>query len=165
MAKGDFDQNVTLSVLDRLIDREPKNPTAEARLSRAQSIRILRAAVKRDLEWLLNTRRIKEESVDATSELTRSLFNYGLPDLTNFTMASTRDQNKLSWLLEATVAVFEPRLINPKVFMEPIEPGSKQLRFRIDGLLDMDPAPERVTFDTVLDLTSQAYLVKGDGGA
>jgi type VI secretion system protein ImpF len=165
MAKGDFDQNVTLSVLDRLIDREPKNPTAEARLSRAQSVRILRAAVKRDLEWLLNTRRIKEESVDANSELTRSLFNYGLPDLTNFSMSSTRDQNKLSWLLEATVAVFEPRLINPKVFMEPIEPGSKQLRFRIDGLLDMDPAPERVTFDTVLDLTSQAYLVKGDGGA
>jgi type VI secretion system protein ImpF len=47
--------------------------------------------------------------------------------------------------------------------MEPVEPGSKQLRFRIDGMLEMDPAPERVTFDTMLDLTSQAYVVKGDG--
>ena len=165
MARGDFEQNVTLSVLDRLIDREPKNPASEARLSRAQSVRILKTAVRRDLEWLLNTRRIKEESIDASSELTRSLFNYGLPDLTNFSMNSSRDQSKLSWMLEATVAIFEPRLLNPKVFMEPVEPGSKQLRFRIDGLLNMDPAPERVTFDTVLDLTSQAYVVKGDGGA
>jgi type VI secretion system protein ImpF len=66
-------------------------------------------------------------------------------------------------MLESTVAIFEPRLRNPKVFMEPVEPGSKQLRFRIDGLLDMDPAPERVTFDTMLDLTSQAYVVKGNG--
>jgi type VI secretion system protein ImpF len=165
MAKGDFDQNVTLSVLDRLIDREPKNPTAEGRMSRAQSIRLLKASVKRDLEWLLNSRRIKEESVDAKSELTRSLFNYGLPDLTNFGLHSSRDQNRLTWMLEATVAIFEPRLLNPKVFMEPVEPGSKQLRFRIDGMLQMDPAPERVTFDTMLDLTSQAYIVKGDGGA
>ena len=165
MAKGDFDQIVTLSVLDRLIDREPKNPTVEARLTRAQSVRLMKAAVKRDLEWLLNTRRIKEESVDAASELTHSLYNYGLPDLTNFGLHSSRDQNRLTWMLESTESVYEPRLMNPKVFMEPVEPGSKKLKFRIDGLLNMDPAPECVTFDTTLDLTSQSYVVKGEGGA
>ena len=47
---------VTLSVLDRLIDNDPKN-NSEVPLTRPQSLRELRAGLKRDLEWLLNTRR------------------------------------------------------------------------------------------------------------
>jgi type VI secretion system protein ImpF len=35
------------------------------------------------------------------------------------------------------------------------------LRFRIDALLRVDPAPEPVTFDAVLQLNTQQYLVKG----
>jgi predicted component of type VI protein secretion system len=34
------------------------------------------------------------------------------------------------------------------------------LRFRIEGLARIDPAPEQVTFDTVLELTSGEYQVK-----
>jgi len=35
------------------------------------------------------------------------------------------------------------------------------LRFQIEGMLDMNPAPERISFDTVLQLTSGEYQVKG----
>ena len=161
MAKGDFDQIVTLSVLDRLIDREPKNPTVEARMTRAQSVRLMKAAVKRDLEWLLNTRRIKEESVDAASELTHSLYNYGLPDITHFSFSSQRDMTRVVWLLENTVAIFEPRMRNAKVHIEPSEKGTLQIKFRVEGMLVMDPAPERVSFDTTLDVSSQSYSVEG----
>ncbi len=52
---------VTLSVIDRLIDQEPERKL-EPPLSRAQSVRDLKAAVRRDLEWLLNTRKTIEES-------------------------------------------------------------------------------------------------------
>ena len=52
---------VTLSVLDRLTDNDPKSPTVEAPLSRAESVRALKAGVRRDLEWLLNTRRTPDE--------------------------------------------------------------------------------------------------------
>ncbi len=57
MARPQGDVTVTLSVLDRLIDHEPE---ARWRLPsrRSQSVRVLKAAVQRDLEWLLNTRRI-----------------------------------------------------------------------------------------------------------
>jgi len=57
MARVTGESTITLSVLDRLIDREPEL-SQEPGLSRAQSVRILRAAVRRDLESLLNTRRI-----------------------------------------------------------------------------------------------------------
>lgn len=160
MARSDFEHLVTVPLLDRLIDRDPKN-SQEPMLTRAQSVRLLKESLRRDLEWLLNTRRIKEESTDPKAELTNSLYNYGLPDVTHYTLSSVRDQNRLAWLLETTVTTFEPRLKNAKVFMEPVERGSMQIRFRVDGLLMMDPAPERVSFDTTLDLCSQDYSVGG----
>jgi type VI secretion system protein ImpF len=41
--------------------------------------------------------------------------------------------------------------------------GTRTLRFRIEGLLIMDPAPEHVSFDTVLELTSGEYEVRNAG--
>jgi type VI secretion system protein ImpF len=39
------------------------------------------------------------------------------------------------------------------------------LRFQIQGLLDMDPAPEHISFDTVLQLSSGEYQVRGEPSA
>jgi type VI secretion system protein ImpF len=154
--------NVTISVLDRLIDNEPGMRT-DPPLSRAQSMRVLKAALKRDLEWLLNTRRSIEAVEERSSlELERSLFNYGLPDISSLGVHSVRDQNRLLWMIESTVAAFEPRIAGARVSMEPVAGNARVLRFQIQGLLKVDPAPERVTFDTVLELTSGEYEVKGD---
>jgi type VI secretion system protein ImpF len=160
MPRQDMDHSVTIPLLDRITDRDPRN-SQEVMLTRAQSVRLLKEALRRDIEWLLNTRQIPEASTDPKAELTRSLYNYGLQDVTHFSLSSSRDQNKLTWLLETTVAQFEPRLMGARVYMDTVEEGSRQLRFRIDGLLIMDPAPERITFDTTLDLTSQTYEVGG----
>ena len=48
MAKSQGDVTVTQSVFDRLIDLEPATKV-EAPPSRAQSVRLLKAAVRRDL--------------------------------------------------------------------------------------------------------------------
>jgi type VI secretion system protein ImpF len=41
--------------------------------------------------------------------------------------------------------------------------ATRTLRFRIEGMLVMDPAPEHVSFDTVLELTSGGYEVRNAG--
>ena len=41
----------------------------------------------------------------------------------------------------------------------------RELRFVVEALLKMDPNPEQVVFDTVLELASGDYSVKGVGGA
>ncbi|MCS7314546.1 MAG: type VI secretion system baseplate subunit TssE [Bryobacterales bacterium] len=151
-------------MLDRLIDSEPARQ-AEAPLTRAQSLRRLKAAVKRDLEWLLNTRRTIQEAPSGATELERSVYHYGLPDFTGFSLRSTRDQQKIVKMLESTIAQFEPRLANVRVTMEPVSENARLLRFVIEGLLRVDPAPERVSFDTVLELSSGRYLVMGEPGA
>src|SRR5438270_2131938 len=60
MAESKLERSVQLGLLDRLIDLEPEN-RAEAPMSRSESLRRLRLAVKRDLEYLLNTTRLPLE--------------------------------------------------------------------------------------------------------
>jgi type VI secretion system protein ImpF len=65
--------------------------------------------------------------------------------------------------LQASIRLSEPRLKNVQVV--PVKSdvrATRALRFRIEGLLAIDPVPERVSFDTVLELTSSEYSVKGD---
>jgi type VI secretion system protein ImpF len=167
MARVDSDSVVTLSILDRLLDNEPANRN-EGALTRAQSIRLLKASLRRDLEWLLNTRRIADDILDNYPDLAQSVYGFGLPDFTSFSFANVKDRGRLLRALEASIRNFEPRLTSVKVI--PLEASSeggakKLLRFQIEGLLKMDPAPERVSFDTVLQLTTGEYQVKGDNGA
>jgi len=179
--RGASEVQVTLSVLDRLIDRDPRNIYAEGGAtppveetggrqrkeptSRARSVRELKAAVRRDLEWLLNSRRIAAPPDEGLTELNRSVYTFGLPDFTTFTI-STRDQQRMLRALQQAIKLFEPRLINVNLIpLETTGSSTRTLRFRIEALLHMDPAPEHVSFDTMLDLTSSHYQVQGEGNA
>ena len=110
MARGLGETTITISALDRLIDLEPDN-RLENPLSRSQSVRLLKNAVRRDLEWLLNSRRIADPPDEGLKELNRSAYVYGLPDLSALTMASSADRNRLVRQILATINLFEPRLI------------------------------------------------------
>jgi len=151
---------VTLSVVDRLVDLEPERKL-ELPLSRAQSVRELKAALRRDLEWLLNSRRTIEESPASLKEVGRSLYNYGLPDVASLYLRSSKDQAYLLESIKTAIEIFEPRLLNVKVTLESASEDKRVIRFAIEGLLRMDPAPEQVFFDTVLEPTSGQYQVKG----
>ena len=162
MAKRDATGPVTLSVLDRLIDNEPKN-RAEVPLTRAQSLRELKLALKRDLEWLLNTRKTIEPSPDSARETNRSVYHYGFSDISSKSVLSARDQSDLVREMESAIAIFESRLRRARVRMEQTTGSYRTLKFVIEGLLCMDPTPEPVRFDTVLELGKGEYEIKGDG--
>ena len=85
---------MTLSILDRLIDEDP-GVLSSRLLSRSQSVRKLKDAVRRDLEWLLNTRRIAVPPDESLNEVNRSLYIYGLPDFTAY--VSIRRRTRPSW--------------------------------------------------------------------
>lgn len=165
MARSDSEATVTQSLIDRLIDREP-GANSDPGVTRAQSVRLLKQSLRRDLEWLLNTRQIPDNADEEFPELSRSLYNYGLPDFSSLSIASTKERNALLRQLASTVQLFEPRLKDVKVsLLEMPNNLTRTLRFQIEALLMMDPAPEQVSFDTVLQLTSGEYQIKGDRSA
>ncbi len=161
MARHELEHAVTLSVIDRLIDEEPKKQTEELP-TRAKSLRKLKDSLKRDLEWLLNTRRNPDLEEGVYREAERSVYGYGLPDITSLGYASTRDQARLRRALESAISTFEPRILGPRVSMEVSPNMARGIRFHIQGLLRVDPAPEPVVFDTVLELPAGHYSVKGE---
>ena len=156
MPKAEQDNKLTQSILDRLMDVN-QGLTPE---------RQLKASLRRDLEWLLNTRRIVDPPPESLVELTRSMYDYGLPDFSSYTLSSPKDRGKLLRALETAIALFEPRLVDVKVTaVDTPTAGSRVLRFQIEGLLLKDPAPEQVSFDTVLQLANGEYQVKGERSA
>ena len=163
MPRFDSDSVVTQSIIERLIDREP-DAKAEAAMTRSQSVRLLKASVRRDLEWLLNTRQNPDAASDEYPQLCRSLFNYGLPDFSSMSFDNPKDRARLLKHLENTIRIFEPRLESPRVIPVTTDSNehSRTIRFQIEGLLRMDPLPEQVTFDTVLQLSSGEYQIRGE---
>lgn len=164
MAKKELETAVQISVLDRLIDEDPKRGV-EAQLTRSQSLQKMKDALRRDLEWLLNTRRTLDAAEYSGRELQGTLFDYGLPDITSFSTRSAKDQTRLLKSIESALAAFEPRLLGVRVSLQPMEGSTRVLHFMIDGMLRVDPAPEHVYFDTVLEVSTGEYAVKGEGSA
>src|SRR5690242_4201322 len=105
---------VGLSVLDRLIDEDLK--LSGKQLTRSESLRKLRNAVRRDLEWLLNTRQPVDTAPEGT-QLYNSLYMYGLPDITSLGSKNARDRQLLVDALESAISRFEPRIANPRVVL------------------------------------------------
>jgi type VI secretion system protein ImpF len=153
------DRPVTLSVLDRLLDFEPGVST-EPPPSRPQSVADLRSAVRRDLEWLLNSRRIVLEPDHGLSEVRDSVYVLGLADITSFSLSDTKERARLLRHMQSVISQFEARLVNVRISQRDDAAQTGSLRFRIEAALVMDPAPERISFDTALDLAGGDYVVR-----
>lgn len=150
MARADFELLIESTVLDRLVDDDP-GLAGDRPINRADSIRAYKAALQRDLDWLLNTRRSANPEDGRLPELARSVFYYGLPDITSLSRDSGESLAKLGTYVEQALAVFEPRLTNVKVTVAPRDDAPfADVRFLVDAVLRLEPSPERITFDTVL---------------
>ncbi len=159
------ERNVQQSLLDRLIDREPDAPV-DPPLTRSQSLRELRASVKRQVEWTLNTVRTIEEAPAGGEELRKSLFFYGLPDFTSLALDSAQDEHRMLHSLEDAISLFEPRLTRVRVTSyERLSRKRAAINFHIEALLMVEPAPERISFDTVLEVSRGSYQVKDQQNA
>ncbi|MBV9879078.1 MAG: type VI secretion system baseplate subunit TssE [Gemmatirosa sp.] len=163
MARTEIERTVQPSVLDRLTDLEPNRPTDGA-TTRDASALAFRLAVQRDVEWLLNTRRSIVVVPPNCPEVHDSVHEFGLPDTTGIPVGTAEGRELLVTALQDTLARFEPRLANPRVTLgEAQQLRVPQLRFSVDAMLRMDPSPEHVVFDTVLEVASGEYAIDGDG--
>ncbi|MDH3255193.1 MAG: type VI secretion system baseplate subunit TssE [Acidobacteriota bacterium] len=167
MATRETERAVQQSLLDRLVDREPAAAVDDTRRwGRAKSVQESKRAMRRDLEWLLNTRRIVEPADEAFEELQASLYHYGLPDISSLSADSVDARRSLLRQIEETIERFEPRMTGVRVsILEASDFSARQVRFLIEGLLRLDPEPEPVVFDTILETSSGKFQIGGDGNA
>jgi type VI secretion system protein ImpF len=163
MAKNEIERTVQPSLLDRLTDADPRS-SADPAITLSESVRRFKASIQRDLEWLLNTRRIPEPMPeDWFEQLPRSVYYYGIPDITSLSRDTRESRMIVLHDVEDAIATFEPRLSDVRITVVEVEGEQfrRELRFHIEATLCMDPTPEQVVFDTVLSFASGEYDVAG----
>lgn len=153
--------------LHRLVLQADRRAEIESR-GVVVSARVLREAVRRDIEALFNTGRFEsvpmlsdaehEQPLDELPpladfpEVRRSVVNYGVP---SFSGRSSRDFDRdgLAREIRAVLATFEPRLKESATTVN-VTLGDKStgLKIEIDAVLIMTPTPERMRLRTTINL-------------
>lgn len=146
-------QNIISSILYRLAYTE--KPMQD----RHFGIEQMKKCVIRDVENLLNTRCQIFSVPDAYKEANDSLLGYGIKDFTSQNPRDSFVRQELRSGIEKAIKQFEPRLENLSVILEESKQSKRDLVFRINALLVVDPAVEQVTFDTFFDINSGEYSV------
>jgi type VI secretion system protein ImpF len=154
------DLRARLPLLDRLIDEAPEKDR-EPSPSAAETLALLRRSVRRDLEVLLNARRRWRSWPEAYGELGLSPIGWGIADFSAGAFNERRRRDALRAEVEATIRRFDPRLDNVRVTLidnrEQLDPT---LHLRIDALLLVEPAPEPIAFDTLIDAATAEVEVR-----
>ena len=157
------------SLLDRLMDDEPwrrAEPPEAALLTHAG----LRAAVLRDLRWLLNT-----VNLDTTQDL--SSHGHAMASCVNFGVRALagRRMSEIDWIdvetsIRNAIAAFEPRILASSVDVRCVsDTGTLEhhnvLSLEIRGMLWCVPHPLEFLFRTDIDLESGHMSLQDLGGA
>lgn len=151
-------QNILASILDRLMDDEPQN-SREAVQKSVVGLEQIKAAVIRDIENLLNTKSQILQVPDAYREVQDSVFTYGMPDYTTLNPKGTSTRLELRRDIEKALAMFEPRLRDVLVMIQPPTQEERNLRLKITATLVVDPINEPVAFDTLFDVNKGEYKI------
>lgn len=136
------------SLLDRLIDDDPDQPLDRTH-SAPTLLRDIKINLRRDLEWLLNTRLYRPQHFDSYPELRRSLVAYGLPDFSTVQLGSEEHREEFRAIIQATIERLEPRLRRVQVDISPAgEAHERTLYLRINAVLMIEPDPVPLLFDS-----------------
>lgn len=147
------------SLLDRLLDAAPEL-SFDPPTTRQQALRDARAALRRDLEALLNTRSFPRTPPTALKELRSSLLAYGTPDFIGVAMISRDQRLAFARKLEATIRTFEPRLRDALVtVLDSRNATDRLLRLRIEATAVFQEGTVPMAFASAMDPTTLRFQV------
>lgn len=164
MPQSFTEQRVVASLLDRLLDDEPR-VAVETPSREGQVIREMRQSLQRDLMDLLNSRRPLQALPPGYKQLPTSLVNYGLPDLQSLEIREDHNILRLCRMIEDCIRTFEPRL--HEVSVSPIESRrrdretSRRFEFAIEAVLVTEAIRESVQYLSHVDSTNGNIHVEG----
>jgi type VI secretion system protein ImpF len=147
---------IQLSVFDRL-----NSPSDFGVLGgRVADLHIVKRSVLRDVEQLLNTRRIIIEPPPGYHYLNKSLYMYGLEDFVAKNPRNPDVRKALKNSIETTIGKFEPRLRRVTVDFNDQEGNEQNLCFTVKATLYADPIHEPIYFDTWFSVNRGEYKIK-----
>lgn len=166
MAEGPPRDRILPALLDRLTDDNPGQPAS--RRDRAMSLREYKAAVLRDLTWLLNANSPPPfEGLSEYPLVARSVLNFGMSELAGMT-ASTLAPRELETIVREAIRAFEPRVTPGSLSVRAVDAADESsgnvIHLEIRGEVWAEPIPEALYVKTEIDLESgHCKLKEGTG--
>lgn len=152
------------SLIDRLVDTDPDRER-DPPVTQAETLDGIRAALRRDLEWLLNTRRLPQTPPKAYAALSDSLLTYGVEDFFSASLTTPGQRAAFAESLKSRIARCEPRLEGVEVSLvaDPV-PSRRTLRLRISGRYTARPGLPPMVFETAMDPVAGRFAVTNSQG-
>ncbi len=156
MATTDLRERLQPALLNRLTDEHPdtrSDPDDRRGLNKQQ----LRAAVLRDLAWLLNAvQPLRPDEAEAHPQAANSVLNFGMPPMSG-QLASRVDMPNLTEALRQAILRFEPRILEHSLEVKAVDgqfmlDAHNVIEFQIHGYLWAQPIPLELMLRTQLDL-------------
>jgi type VI secretion system protein ImpF len=138
---------VRMPLFDRLVDRD-RFLRRELRPMRTLDRRGVKESVRRELEQLFNTR--CPVPAHRLAGRLRSVIDYGIPDFSTFSARNFDDWQRLADILREAIEVYEPRLAQVNVSVEPKAGDDFVLVAHIEAVLITENVPQPVSFTTTL---------------
>jgi type VI secretion system protein ImpF len=149
----------TPSLLDKLFDDDPKSPFDRGNAIIFDLARY-KKSVARDLEALLNSRCPDiDGSIEGSTHARTSMLNFGIIDLSSLSLLNTDDRALLRDKIRLTIERHEPRLAKVRVSLDAPQGAERMLRFRVDAVLKVHPSRPPVSFDAMLQLSSNTCSI------
>lgn len=163
MAELSFTEKLQPSLLDRLTDESPATKD-EARSRRVISLSRLRHLVRRDLSWLLNAGQMEAMvDLDPYPEVSTSVLNYGIPDLSGWAVAGL-DKDEIERTIKDVLLIYEPRIlpktlrVRANISTDDMSPNA--VVFEVEGQLWAQPMPTQLFLKTEVDLETGHVSVR-----
>lgn len=153
------ESTAAFNLLDRLLDDDPTSPGDPPQAAGMQASR-MKGSLARDLEELLNSRRLADWELEGFPRCADSLLAFGVCDLSKFNVREPRSLRSLQDHLRKTIERFEPRLGNVRISVEQGREAGKGLRFRVDAVLRQQPGQPPVAYDGTVLLGTQSCLIQ-----
>jgi type VI secretion system protein ImpF len=151
---------LSTSFLDRLIDEAPDRPSDQP-LTRTEEIWAARNGFRRDLEALLNTRRLCRTPLKTLHALQFALPSYGTDDFVGAPIATQEQRQDFAASIERTIELFEPRFLSVKVTpVRTRDPSERRRLLRIEAVVRLEHDHEPVVFESTLDLVTRRFNIE-----
>lgn len=148
-------------LLDRLCEAPEHAPTAVDGARWRMSLEQVKDSVARDLESLLNTRSAwRAQDTRMWRHAGRSVLSFGLMDFVGLSLDNPDHRDTICQSIASAILHHEPRLKAVVVKLIDTSTLGLGLRFSIHATLVINPAIEPVSFDAVLQPTTQRYAVR-----
>jgi type VI secretion system protein ImpF len=155
-------------LLDRLFDDEPRR-RSEGKHEKVVSLSRFKEGIKRDIEWLLNSKsRFDHLDSLAFGEVKSSVLNYGVRDFTGLSSENLSTVELERAIFDA-LSAFEPRILAGTLRVRHLAAGDGKkggdlqrinaLDFEVLGKIWADPMPQDFVVRTEISLEEGAVSV------